>query len=645
MFDFSLSSFLKAALLAALVQSAAWAQQVQPPQPPQTQQPGSAAPSSPAAVQPVTRLPGPVGSEPPMAQPGTPGSPSAGMPGQPPQGLPSLPLRVGQPLEGYFDRWPQPSEFERLVTQANHGVPVWRLGSRTRHLDAAVNDRVIPARVPPHYVLQVGDEVSIHLWGSVDAQWLVRVDRAGRIALPRVGPVAVAGETAGGLEERLRSRLSTVFRNFELAAAVTDVSPLRVHITGFVEKPGDYIVPGLTTISGALALAQGPAAGGSWRRVRLVRDDRTVVSFDSYTLLREGQRRDDRLLQPGDVLFVEPAGPQAAVLGSVNRVAVFEFLPGETVADLLQLAGGFSSVAERQVVVVERLSERSTLGAVELQLPRDGTRVLGDGDILRVKSQVAATAPTQQRNKRVLVEGEVKNPGEYLLPADAKLADAIAAAGGPTPAAFVFGTSLRRESVRLTQEANYERALNELEGQLARAAAERATRSEGAVDSGTSWQTLVARLRARRPEGRVVLETTPDSRTLPAQELEDGDRILLPANNQSVGVFGSVYNSGSFVHAAGRDLGHYLKRAGGPSAGADYASSFVVRANGSVLSASQDGSFFNRTGRFEAEPALPGDTVFVPEELFRGRLVQGFKDWTQILYQLGVGLAAIRTVR
>lgn len=72
---------------------------------------------------------------------------------------------------------------------------------------------------------------------------------------------------------------------------------------------------------------------------------------------------------------------------------------------------------------------------------------------------------------------------------------------------------------------------------------------------------------------------------------------------------------------------------------------FVVRANGNVLSSSQDGSWWDRTGRFEAQPALPGDTVFVPEELFRGRLVQGLKDWTQILYQLGIGIAAIRTVR
>ncbi len=539
---------------------------------------------------------------------------------------------------------PEPSEFERLVTEANGGKPVLRLGARARRIEGGLLDREIPARVPPHYQVQVGDEISLNAWGSIDLQTLLRVDRAGRVTLPRVGPVAVAGAPAGELEARLRARLATVFRNFELAAAVTDVSPMRVHITGFVERPGDYVVPGLSTISSAMTLAQGPAAGGSFRRIRLQREDRTLAVFDLYTLLREGSRRDDLLLQPGDVLYVEPVGPQVAVLGSVNRVAVFEVLPGETVADVLALAGGFSSVAERGAVLVERLKDRHGAGAVELALPRDGATPLGDGDIVRVKSRTAANAPLQGRNKRVLVEGEVLRPGEYLLPASATLADAVQAAGGATPSAFLFGTSLRRESVRITQEVNYERALRELETELARSASSRPSRDDSGLAADAAARQLIASLRSRRPEGRVVLDMTPQSAELPPVVLEDGDRILLPPGNQSVGVFGSVYNVGSFLHAEGRSLGDYIRRAGGPTGGADYGAAFVVRANGSVRSASQ-GGWWTRTREFESQPALPGDTVFVPEEVFRGSFVQGAKDWTQILYQLGVGLAALRTVR
>ncbi len=538
----------------------------------------------------------------------------------------------------------EPSEFERLAREANGGRPVWRLGAQQRRADGALPAFETPARVPLHYVVQVGDEISVTLWGTVDAQWQLRVDRAGRLTLPRVGPVPVAGATAGALDALLRARLERVFKGFELAAAVTDVTPLRIHITGFVERPGDYVVPGLTTISGALAQAQGPASGGSFRRIRLLREGADALTFDLYTLLRGGSRRDDRLLQPGDVLHVEAVGPQVAVLGSVNRVAVFEFLPGETVGDALQMAGGFSSVADASTLTVQRLRERTTVGAVALALPRDLATPLGDGDLLRARSQVAANLPSQLKNKRVLVEGEVRKPGEYLLPPSATLADAIDAAGGATPSAFLFGTALRRESVRSTQEINYERALEELETSLARNAANRGSSDERNATSEASIRQLLTRLRSRRPEGRVVLDVTPQSPALPAVELEDGDQLTLPPANQGVGVFGSVFYTGSFLHTPGRSLGQYIQRAGGPTAGADYGSAFVVRANGSVLSAAQ-GSRWSRSSEFEQQPALPGDTVFVPEDLFRTSWVQAGKDWTQILYQFGIGLAALASFR
>lgn len=543
---------------------------------------------------------------------------------------------------------PEPSEFERHVRELNGGRELPRLGAHLRRgvtaPGQALGQLETPARVPPHYVMQVGDEVSVALWGSVDAQWTLRVDRAGRITLPRVGPVAVAGATAGELENLLRKRLNQVFKAYELSAAVTQLSPMRVHLSGFVERPGDLVVPALTTLSTALAQARGPASGGSFRRIELLREGQPPRPFDLYDLLRDGSRRHDLPLQPGDVIHVHPAGPQVAVLGSVQRAAVFEFRPGETVADALALAGGFSSVADRGTLLIERLAQRNDQGARALRLPGDAATALEDGDVLRVRSRVAAAAPGQQRNKRVLVEGEVVAPGEYLLPASASLADAVQAAGGTTPAAFLFGTSLKRDSVRALQAQNYDRALREMELNLSRAAAARSG-TEGAVDSDASVRQTLARLRTLRPEGRVLLDIAPSASALPDVALEDGDRISVPAANQSVGVFGSVYNTGSFQHAAGRTLGHYLERAGGATSGADARAIFVVRANGSVHSAAQGGTWWSRSDAFEALPALPGDTVFVPEDLFRGTWVQGAKDWTQILYQLGVGLAALGTIK
>jgi protein involved in polysaccharide export with SLBB domain len=539
----------------------------------------------------------------------------------------------------------EPADFERWATEANGGKPVWRFGRHLRRSEPGRAALDTPARVPPEYRIQVGDEISITAWGSIESASRQRVDRAGRITLPRVGPVAVAGARAAELEALVRARLERVFKGFDVSAAVTELSPVRVRVTGFVERPGDYVVPPLSTISAALAQALGPTAGGSYRRIRLVRAGRTELTFDWYSLLEAGNPNQDVLLQPDDVLHVLPVGPQAAMLGPVNRPAVFEILPGATVADLLQLAGGLSSVADRERLVLERLRDRHRVGAVELLLPRDLGLPLGDGDLLRAISLLGPAQPSQVRNKRVRVDGEVLRPGDYLLPPNATLSDAVQAAGGLTPAAYVFGTELRRERTRLTQEANYERAIQELEAEANRTAILQNNSDEGrrgATESAA--RQLLARLRVRKPEGRIVLDLTPQSAELPPLELEDGDQVRLPPRGQSVGVFGSVINAGSFVHDSARDIGHYLRRAGGATPAADDRGAFVVRANGSVVSA-REGRSWGAMARFESEKALPGDTVFVPEKLDRTTWVQAAKDWTQILYQFGIGVAALKVVK
>lgn len=543
-----------------------------------------------------------------------------------------------------------PSEFERYVqSQLPSGTEIRRFGADLVSDPALAGAGMDPlSSAPADYVIKPGDEIALTLWGSVDADLRLVVDRSGRISVPRIGAIQVAGVRYAELTDAISRRVALVFRNFQMTATLGQLRAVRVFVSGYVQRPGSLTVSSLSSVLHVLMRAGGPSAAGSFRDIHLRRGGREIASFDIYSLLLKGDRGAELVVQPDDVIHVGPVGTQVAVIGSVNQQAIFELRPGETLSELLQMAGGFNAVADRSRLAIERLSDRSVGRVTELTLPLDARATLGSGDLVRVFSAISAMLPKERQNKRVRVEGEVARPGDFVLPPGSSLSDAIKAAGGLTNGAYLYGTEFTRESVRQTQQDNYDRALRDMETDMARNSANRRASSseEVAAQSASAGATarLIERLRQVRPTGRVVLQIGPTATQLPDLALEDGDRLYIPAPSTSVGIFGSVFNTGSFVYAGGRTVDDYLRLAGGPTRGADVESMFVIRANGTVVSSRQSNSFWRPGNEFASTDALPGDTIFVPEEMNKSTFVQDAKDWTQILYQFGLGLAGIKSL-
>jgi len=562
-------------------------------------------------------------------------------------------------LEQALLRQRPPSEFELYVNRLafpgqeftiESELPIRRLGADLT-VDRARGQEVIDFSplVPPDYLISPGDELVISIWGSVDADLRLFVDRSGRIAIPRVGTIMVSGVRYGEVTEVLRQRVAQTYKNFQVSVSLGQLRGLRVFVTGFVARPGAYTVNALSGMATALVRAGGPSASGSFRDIQLRRNGKLISKLDLYDLLLFGNRNADLQVQADDVLHVGPIGPQVGVIGSVNQAAIFELKPGETVADAMRMAGGFSAVADTTRVSLERVEEITTVRVVQVDITASAATALRSGDVLRAFNAVNLAAPLLRQTKRVRVEGEVQRPGDYLMPPESTVADALNAAGGLTPGAFVFGTNFTRESVRRSQQENYERALRNLETSIAlNTSTQRVTSAdEAAAVAGRSAATtrLLEKLRLIKPTGRVVLQMPPNGRELPNLVLEDGDRLSVPSVPTSVGVFGSVFNAGSYLREDGRTLADYLRQAGGPTRGADAGSTFVLRANGTVLSNLQETSWgWGLRASFESQPALPGDTLFVPEELDKTTFVQHAKDWTQILAQFALGVAAFVTL-
>lgn len=503
-------------------------------------------------------------------------------------------------------------------------------------------------QAPSDYIVKPGDEVAVTIWGSADADLHLTVDRNGRIAIPRVGVVQVGGIRQSELNRVITQQVGQTFRNFQVSASVGRLRSIRVFVTGFALRPGSVNVSALSSVLHVLMKAGGPSAAGSFRDITLHRGKQVVSHFDLYDLLLHGDRAADEIVQPDDVIHIGPVGAQVGLIGAVNQPAIYELKTGESLDDLLAMGGGFNAVADRSSVSIEHLTDKSGPRVQQVNIAQaQGTKTpLAAGDVIQVASTLASVLPKDRQAKRVHIDGEVTHPGDYVLPPGATLADALNAAGGLTPKAYLFGTEFTRESVRQVQQQNFDRALRDLETETAKSTASRRVASAEEANSLAASENansrLLERLRQLRPTGRVVLPLTPDANALPDMVLEDSDRITIPSRGSSVGVFGSVFNTGSFIFSDNRTLNDYLNQAGGPTKGADPGSMFVVRANGTVVSAHQlAGSFGNGASDFRSLAALPGDTLFVPEELNKTTGVQDAKDWTQILYQLGLGLAGI----
>jgi polysaccharide biosynthesis/export protein len=503
---------------------------------------------------------------------------------------------------------PEPSEFETFVKD-KLGRELPRFGENL--ILQGSKGFVSPpnATVPPDYRLNPGDELLIGVTGSVESSLRLTIDDDGRVFIPKVGAVNVAGVRYGDLQAALKRRFEEQFKNVNLSVTISRLHGLTVYVTGYAVSPGAYTVSSLSTMADAILAAGGPAGGGSFRMIELRRGGQVVSQLDLYDLLLSGDKSHDAVLQNEDVLNIEPAGPEVAVTGSVNSEAIFEAKPGETLGDMVKFAGGFNSLADPSRVVVQRLADLDKGGSQQLPWDKAVTFPAEGGDIVRILSLGQIARPEERQAILATIEGEVDHPGRYYLRPGATLGDLLNAAGGMTGGAFVYGSDLTRESVQRQQQKSYDRAITEL--QFAAAAAP--LTALGATDAATATArqaavaSVVAELKQQKPDGRFVMPIPYGASNLQADlPLENFDHVYVPPRPKTVGVFGSVYEAASFQYAENTRIGDYLKLAGGSRRHvSDNGQIFVVRANGSVLSAAQDHGLQGR-------PAYPGDVIYVP---------------------------------
>lgn len=501
--------------------------------------------------------------------------------------------------------------------------------------------RPADATIPPDYRLNVGDTVAISLTGSAEGSVEKTIDTNGNIFLPSVGTVHLAGVRQGDLKKVLSRAIGTQFRNFRVGVRTTELRGLRVLVTGYAQNPGSFSVNSLSTTFNAILQAGGPAAGGSFRSAKLVRDGREIADIDLYDILIKGNRLRDLTLENEDVIVIPPALPQVAIWGSVNKEAIYEMRGSESLADLLQFAGGITELGDRSRVVVYSADAGMTPGPRIVAADSFAITKLRPGDIVQVLPLGSLIQPIDKQAILVRLEGEVNKPGNYYVAPNTPLDEVVTLAGGLTPRAFVFGTRFNRQSIVAQQKRSFKDALDLFQLTLATSPINADSTIDGARQAAqlTAAKEILAEMRKAEPDGRLVLDVAPSAQSLPGDLLlENGDTLYLPPLPTSVGVFGAVFRPASF-HIDGRGalrIKDYIEMAGGSIRGADDRKIFVVRANGSVLTRKNGGL---------AKAALPGDVVFVPIKTKQTDLLAKIAQISAILFQFGLSAATVAAIK
>ena len=338
-----------------------------------------------------------------------------------------------------FEEEQKEIELEDLPINQNFGYSVFN--DETRKLSFETNLNFPP---PPNYVLGIGDEIVIDIFGASEWNYTESIQPNGKLFLSNVGPIYLNGLTLKEAQTKIKNRLSSVYVELSgttpstfLQVSIGMVRNISVNIVGEVNVPGTYTINALTTVFNALYAAGGPTLMGTLRDIKVFRQSEQIATVDIYEFLLKGNSNSNVHLQHNDVIIIGPYKSRIELQGAVKRPGFYETLENETFSDLLTYAGGFVSNAYEERISITR-SNNASKKVLDIYKNQFKEFNLKDGDVFSV-------GEIQNRfENRILIKGAVFRPGPYALKDDITVKKLIDLADGLTGDAFTGRALLTR---------------------------------------------------------------------------------------------------------------------------------------------------------------------------------------------------------
>ncbi len=501
---------------------------------------------------------------------------------------------------------PQPIDYQANLTSEVFGTQLFT----GRFAQPAIT------QFNPNYLITIGDQIQVRLWGGYSFDAVLTVDAQGYIFLPQVGPIHVLGVNNQALQTVIESAIRPIFRaNVSCYANLIAAHPVRVFVGGFVKRPGLYNGTSLDSLLHYLDMAGGiDPDRGSFLDIQIKRDSQIRTQINLYDFLLSGHLPLIQLTD-GDTIFVTNRHYTVKVNGAVSNAKRFEFQsPFLLVSQLAQWAKPNPKVTHLRIT-----RNRGTIKNIEYYLWNASQSIrLQNGD------EVEFTIDKKPGTITVRVEGEHQSAQEYVLPYGATMADLLPKIQ-LSERSDIESLQLFRQSVHDRQKAKLLLALKQLETAILTARSNNAEEVQLRKEEAALILQWIDRAKNIEPTGQVMLAQARNRNRL---LLENGDKFKIPPKDGLILINGEVLFPNTIAFDPELEVEDYIHLTGGYTQNAD---------SSRVLILHRDGSFENA----DDEPELrAGDNIMVMPQISTKYWLIG-KELMQIMFQIAVSASVL----
>lgn len=483
-----------------------------------------------------------------------------------------------------------------------------------------------------NYILDVGDTINLQLVGQKNEEVSIIVARDGSIFAPYIGKIVVSGLSFDKVYELISAKYKESFLGIDAFVTLANLRDKNILIIGAVRFPGTYTLSGGASALQAIDIAGGISSNGSFRNIKIKRNNQVIENIDLYEVLLKGNINFTTFLQSGDVIVVEPKGKTVSISGGVNIPGIYELKESEKLEDLFNFAKGFKPGTQK---IIEIYAGNSDPVKIINESSDMKSFVPDHGSDIKIPEFISYPIPIKQ----VEISGEVKNPGIYSFRDGERLSDLIIKAGGYTLNAYEPGGILIRESAKSIEKSINLRNYNEMIKFIATSA----NAKDVVANGGDTLLLILNELKNSDPTGRVSAEfdvskirKSPERDTI----IQANDKIYVPHIPQEIYVLGEVVSPGTRLYSVDFSVKDYISRSGGMGLYADKSRLVVIHPNGdSYLWSGGIGNLFSNNLSI-----IPGSVIYVPREIGKLNGLNYASVIAPIFSSLAISLASLNSI-